>query len=298
VNSKGGAWKASFYADDKWALSSKWTVGAGLRADYVAKSKEAALAPRLNLAYAWNDHMSVLLDYGWFYQSPKAYELGSNPALQSKKAESYGIGLKHQVGDKIVVSVEAYNKKLTRIVTIDSLGRFSNDGYGYARGAELYVHLKPSQGFFGWISYTYSVAKRQEGRHSAQHVFDYDRPNLVSLVANYAPSSNWQVGLRFRYGSGRPYTPALGGWYDPQLSIWRPVIGEENSDRYPDYSRLDVRVTRRFQHKAHQLDTYLELLNAYNRKNVVHYMWNENYSSREKFMIFPFLPVLGFSARF
>jgi outer membrane receptor protein involved in Fe transport len=163
VNSQGSAWKASCYVDDKWALSSKWTVGAGLRADYVAKSKETALAPRLNLAYAWNDHMSVLFDYGWFYQSPKAYELGDNPDLKSKKAESYGIGIRHQVGDKVVVNLEAYNKKLARIVTIDSLGRFSN----------------------------------------------------------------------------------------------------------------------------------LELLNAYNRKNVVHYMWSENYSSRERFTIFPFFASVG-----
>jgi len=298
VLAKGRAVKTSFYADDKWTLSSKWTVGAGVRADYVTKSKEAVIAPRLNLAYAWNDHMSVLFDYGWFYQSPKAYELGDNPTLHSKKAESYGIGIKHQVGDKVVVSLETYNKKLTRIVTIDSLGRFSNGGYGFARGAELYIQLKPSQGFFGWVSYTYSIAKRKEGRHSAQHVFDYDRPQLVSLVVNYAPSSDWQVGLRFRYGSGRPYTPTLGGWYDSQLNIWRPVIGGENADRYPVYSRLDVRVTRRFQHKNHQLDAYLELLNAYNRQNVVHYMWNENYSSRETFTIFPFLPVLGFSVKF
>jgi outer membrane receptor protein involved in Fe transport len=295
---KGRALKISAYADDKWALSAKWTVGAGVRADYIPKSKENVIAPRLNLAYAWNTHMSVLFDYGWFYQSPKAYELGANSSLRSKKAESYGLGLKHQVGDKVVISLEVYNKKLTRLVAIDSLGRFFNTGYGFARGAELYVHLKPSQGFFGWISYTYSVAKRKEGRHSAQHAFDFDRPHLVSLVANYAPAANWQVGLRFRYGSGRPYTPALGGWYDPQLSIWRPVIGEENSDRYPAYSRLDMRVTRRFQHKGHQFDAYLELMNAYNRRNVVHYMWNENYSSRETFTIFPFLPVLGLSAKF
>lgn len=306
---KGSALKTSFYADDKWTFSSKWILGAGVRTDYVPKSKETVIAPRLNLAYAWNDHMSLLFDYGWFYQTPKAYELGGNPALQSKKAESYGVGIKHQVGEKVVVSLEAYNKKLTRLVSIDpdlpfeisnkeSRGRFFNDGYGFARGAELYVQLKPSNGFFGWISYTYSVAKRKEGTHSRQHAFDFDRPHLVSLVANYAPSSNWQVGLRFRYGSGRPYTPALGGWFDTQGNIWRPVIGEENSDRYPAYHRLDVRVTRRFQLNAFQLDTYLELLNVYNRKNIVHYMWNEDYSSKEKFTIFPFLPVLGFSAKF
>jgi len=90
----------------------------------------------------------------------------------------------------------------------------------------------------------------------------------------------------------------VSAWYDSQELRWFPVPGVHNADRYPSYQRLDIRITRKFNFEAFDLDLYLEILNAYNRKNVVHYMWEEDYSSKEKLTIIPFLPVLGVSARF
>jgi hypothetical protein len=242
--------------------------------------------------------MSLSADYGWYYQSPRPYELAINNNLKSKRAENYGIGIKHEVGDEIVVSLELYNKQLSQLITIDSTWNLSNDGFGYARGGEFYIQLKSPSGFFGWLSYTYSVAKRKEGTNPDLHVFDYDRPHLISLVGNYRFDDLWQAGLRFRYGSGRPYTPVASARYDSQEDRWFPIAGIHNSGRYRAYHRLDVRVTRQFRFSTFDLDVYLELLNAYNRSNVVHYEWNENYTAKSEMAIFPFLPVVGISARF
>jgi hypothetical protein len=117
-------------------------------------------------------------------------------------------------------------------------------------------------------------------------------------VANYPFAEQWQLGARFRYGSGRPYTPVSSAFYDRGSNHWRPIPAEHNSDRYPAYNRLDVRLTRRFQFDTFSMDAYLEFLNLYNQKNVVHYMWGETYSSKESFTVIPLLPVLGVSARF
>lgn len=298
LTGSGISWKPSVYIDDKWALGSGITARVGLRYDHIATSGENTFSPRLNLAYAWNDHMSLSADYGWYYQSPRPYELDINSSLKSRRAESYGIGMKHEVGDEIVVSLELYNKRLSQLITIDSTWNLSNGGFGYARGGELYVQLKNPSGFFGWLSYTYSIARRKEGTNPELHPFDYDRPHLISLVGNYRFDDRWQAGLRFRYGSGRPYTPVASAWYDPQENRWFPVPGGHNSDRYPAYHRLDVRLTRQYRFEAMELDVYLELLNVYNRSNVVHYEWSEDYSSRTEMTIFPFLPVIGISARF
>ncbi len=294
----GNSFKPSLYVDDKWTISSTLIATLGLRYDYVARSKEGALSPRINIAYAWNDHMSLSADYGWYYQSPKAYELVINNNLRSRKAESYGIGMKHQIGDEIVVSIEAYNKNLSQLITIDSLWNLSNDGYGYSRGAEFYIQLKLPSGFSGWLSYTYSASKRKEGTNPDLHYFDFDRPHMISLVANYRFGEYWQAGARFRYGSGKPYTPVASAFYNPAAGHWFPIPGEHNSGRFPDYSRLDIRVTRHFQFETFDLDVYLELLNLYNRKNPIHFMWDETYSSKDPVTVFPFLPVLGVSARF
>ncbi len=294
----GKSFKPSSYVDGKWNISSSLLATVGVRYDYVAKSEENALAPRLNIAYAWNDHMSLSADYGWYYQSPKAYELAVNNKLRSKKAESYGLGIKHQIGDEIVVSLEVYDKNLSQVITIDSLWNLSNDGSGYSRGAEFYIQARSPSGFSGWLSYTYSVSKRKAGTNLDLHYFDFDRPHILSLVANYPFAEHWQAGARFRYGSGKPYTPVASAFYNPTAGHWFPIPGEHNSARFADYSRLDVRVTRHFQSEIFDLDVYLELLNSYNRKNPIHYMWNETYSDKDAVTAFPFLPVLGVSARF
>ena len=298
LQEKGRSWKPSLYVDDKWTISPAVTANLGVRYDYTSNSKQSTLSPRLNLAYAWSDHMSISFDYGWYYQSPKAYELAINSTLLSKKAESYGIGMKHQVGDEIVVSLELYNKNLTRLITIDPLWNLSNNGYGYSRGAEFYFQLKSASGFFGWLSYTYSVSKRKEGTTTSLRPFEFDRPHLMSLVANYSFGSDWQVGVRYRYARGSPYTPVLSATYDNAAGRWYPVLGESNSDRYPAYNRLDVRVTRRFKFEAVKLDVYVELLNVFNQRNIIHYEWSEDYSSRGSMTVFSFIPVIGVSAQF
>ena len=298
LQGRGTSFKPSLYVDDRWTISSALLANVGVRYDYIAKNRESTIAPRINLAYAWNDHMSLSFDYGWYFQSPKAFELAINDRLKSKKAESYGIGIKHQLGDEIVVSLELYNKSLSQLITIDSLSTLTSEGYGYSRGAEFYVQLKSASGFSGWVSYTYSMSRRKEGKSPDLHPFDFDRPHLISLVANYRMDGHWQAGARFRYGSGKPYTPAASAYFSSAAGHWFPIPGEHNSDRYPDYSRLDIRVTRHFTFEAFDLDVYLELLNAYNRKNIVHYMWDETYSRKDPLTIFPFLPVLGASARF
>lgn len=298
LRGSGESLKPSLYLDDKWTIGPGFIASLGLRYDYIAKSGKSTISPRLNVSYAWNEHMSLSADYGRYYQSPRPYELDINHNLNSKRAESFGIGLKHEVGEEIVMSLELYNKQISNLVTIDSTWNFASDGYGFARGAEFYVQLKGVSGFFGWLSYTYSISKRKEGRSPDLHWSDYDRPHLISLVANYRFDEQWQAGVRFRYGSGKPYTPVTSAWFDPEEGRWVPILGVHNSDRYKIYHRMDVRITRQVRFESFDLDMYLEVLNAYNRRNVVHYEWSESYSSRNEMTFLPLLPVLGVSARF
>ena len=61
----------------------------------------------------------------------------------------------------------------------------------------------------------------------------------------YRPADRWSTGFRWRYSSGRPYTP-----YDVKASIkaGRGVydLARINTLDYPDYRRLDARVDRTF----------------------------------------------------
>ena len=88
--------------------------------------------------------------------------------------------------------------------------------------------------------------------------------------------------------------------FDPRNGepIYVPIYAETNSDRLPPYHRLDLRVSKTFQFDGWKLGTFLELLNAYNRQNLLDYRYSENYTKREDAHQLPIIPYLGITAEF
>ncbi len=285
----------SAYAEDKVKMTDKLSFNAGLRFDYLSRIRKGAASPRFNLVYGWNEHMSMSFDYGWYYQSPLTYEAGVDPSLDFEKAESIGLGMKHQLTDAFSVDLELYNKRYFDLVAYHNANQtLSSDGFGYARGAETYLTFKPNENLVGWISYSYSISKRKAGIVSTEQLFDYDRTHLISAVLNYKFSEQWSIGGKYRYGTGTPYTPVTGSYFDQSADRYFPAFGVQNSARYPAYSRLDLRLTRFFYLKSMPVEVYLEVLNVLDNQNAIHWMYSNDYMSK-RFMTFfsTITPVIG-----
>ena len=112
-------------------------------------------------------------------------------------------------------------------------------------------------------------------------------------------SGNWRIGIKFQYSTGIPYTPVLTTREENQY--WYAIEGERNSSRYPDYHKVDIRVDRHFHFNRWSLTAYIDIWNAYNRKNVIYYRYDidENGTiNYEESYDFPILPILGISANF
>jgi len=294
INSNGNYILYSLYGEYKIKLTDEISMNNGLRFDYIDKLKKGVLSPRLNIAYAWNEHMSLSFDYGWYYQSPMAYEAGANSSLKFKKAETVGIGIKHQITNELAVNLELYNKKLYDLVTNNNqTGSFLSEGYGFSRGVELYVQIKPDDNLFGWFSYSYSIAKRKEGIIRSEQYFSFDRTHLLSAVINFRFSEVWNISGKYRFGSGTPYTPVSASYFDQSSEKYFPILEIQNSARYPDYNRLDIRLTRQFNLGIQPLEIYLEVLNVINNRNVVHWIYNADYTSRSEMTVLPLIPVIG-----
>jgi hypothetical protein len=75
----------------------------------------------------------------------------------------------------------------------------------------------------------------------------------------------------------------------------RPIYGSINSQRVPDYHRLDLRVDAKF---SKNFTAYGELINAYFRKNVAGYSYSPDYQTRETIYQLPTLPSVGLQYSF
>lgn len=217
-------------------------------------------------------------------------------------------------------------------IPIDSITQLPiNGSYGEAYGIEFMLgkmNNRKDSKLSGWISYAFAYANRIEGIESTP--FRFDQRHTVNFVVNYTFSESWQLGIRWQYGSGFPISEPIGikprvlsldtdGNGVPQTpviatrkSLTNPnseeVIfdidyGENNkfNSRKPPYHRLDIRGTYTTFIWGFKWSFYLDIINVYNRTNVVAYDYyiNKDLSiGKEINAMFPILPTLGFSVNF
>lgn len=293
--SSGSLPKLALYWENTWKVNTWLALNYGLRGDYISVSSETILSPRLNVVLTPNNLYQVTANYGIYTQSPPAYELKNNPAQRSRRSQAWGLGLNLHLPYEMNGSIEIYRKNLSSLMSLDSQGNFDHKGIGNVWGFEYYLQKKSGQHFVGWVSYTYSVAKRREGAARELTVYNNDQTHIFSAVAQFRPSEKWKLSFRFRYATGRPYTPAEGSIYSSEMSKYLPIVGDRNSERYDSYHRLDIRVSRIFPEVLDGLIIYLETINTYDRVNPAYLIWNEDFSGKQIFSVFPFLPILGIS---
>jgi len=184
------------------------------------------------------------------------------------------------------VRVEGYRKDYRDLVTQDSTAFYANRGHGFARGVDVLL-----QGTFGWlsgwVSYGWLDSRRKELDHPTEVPSEYGVRHALTLVGKYRLTSEWELGSKYAWSTGRPYTPVVGRTYDGARGIWHPVYGEHHSVVLPDFNRLDVRATRLF--SMPQLGGlpesgvcvfFVEMLNALGTRNVLDYVYNADYSEK------------------
>lgn len=281
----------------------RMVINTGLRYDYFDFTKESKSSPRIGLSYYLTDKTTLNAAYGYYYQTSSTDDIALDPAntsLKSSRATHYIVGLEHLLNPDTKMSLEAYYKDLDNtFVENDTNDVITNNGSGYARGIEFGIQKKMSKDFFGSLSYTWSISKRRDGVSLPEYYFDYDRRHNITVVTGYTISENWKIGAKFQYASGNPYTSVIGTVQ--KMGEWFVVEGEKNSDSYPDYHKLDIRIDRIFRFSNWSMNVYLDMWNVYDQGNVLSYYYeiddNGKYT-RKSNEDFPLMPILGISAQF
>lgn len=128
-----------------------------------------------------------------------------------------------------------------------------------------------------------------------------DQPIVSSVVWHYQFPNHWSLGLTWYYHKGSPSTPLLGtesvDESDPSQGV-TPIFGQFNSTRLPDYHRLDVRIAKPFFFSDWKLAANFEIINLYNRKNVLNYQYSNQYQTRRAKLQLPLLISFGLIASF
>ena len=204
-----------------------------------------------------------------------------------------------------------------------------NDPYGEAYGLELFLSKQNNfmgSRLSGWISYALAYANRYE--YGVKYPFNFDQRHTVNVVMNYQLNNWLELGVRWQYGSGFPISQPAGvkpriiledqdldGTPETPVIATRdlnnggedPVIFDVDfadrklNSRKPIYHRLDLRINAFADWWDLDWTIYLDVINVYNRANVIGYDYYVNDDltlGRETTTMLPIIPTLGFSVRF
>ncbi len=262
---------------------------AGVRADYVPQLKLSWFDPRVGLAYKVNKNSTFKLGWGIFHQLPDIRLFNKdtgNPNLKPMRAIHFIAGYDIKFNELNEIRFEIYHKRYDKLPLKHQVLHYDNSGYGYARGIDVMAKgwLGPIN---GWISYSYIDTKRMWMDDVNLTPSDYDITHNVSIVLKYNFSKAFQLGLNYKYATGKPYTPVIGANYDSTLHVYEPIFGLKNSMRYKDYQRMDIRLTyltRLFE--RHFTVVFVEVLNVLNYKNIFGYTYSSDYSKQKEVISF------------
>lgn len=293
------------YLQDRYSLLPFISVVFGMRFDYFNRIDELSIQPRGSIRVELPNGSELQLAYGIYNQTPIPAQLSDsvgNPELKSSQASHYIFELKRQLSQDTEIKMAAYYKDLVNLVTSDEGSIFLNQGVGYAQGTEIFLRHRSGNKFFGWVSYAYALSKRRDRIGEPYRYYTFDQTHVATLAASYNLTPTWEFGAKWQYRTGNPYTPVIDAKpiLDPRNGrlIYLPNYGETNSERLPPYHRLDLRVSKTFRFKNWGFGIFLELLNAYNRQNLLDYRYNENYTERSSIYQLPIIPYLGITVEF
>lgn len=285
----------------------------------------ASFDPRVSFRYKLARRTNIKGSVGRFTNVPQPFainpDFGGDPSLRPEWALQSSIGFEHRFTDAIGLDGSVYRGVLKDLVVIAATeagtsGRpsFVAEGGGINQGLEVLLRHDPiDSGFFGWISYTYQQAERNDQIDNAcprvgdtpapagcvpWYPFDYDQTHILTLVASQKLPRGWEVGMRFRYTTGTPYTPVVDSYYDVDSDGYVGLSGSRNSERFPAFHQLDLRVDKKFDVRWGELSTALEVLNVYNRANPEALQYNFDYSQSKFVSGIPIFPAFGIKAKF
>ena len=303
---KNNTQEISFFLQDRWEVSKRLKIRSGLRLTDYNLHKKIYADPRIGMKYHISDDIALKANWGLYHQflttannqdeNLRLVELWLGIPKEKPASVSEHVigGVEYMSPRNIFYRIELYQKTFENLLTLkqDNANEYEGtsqdstinefwDTRGNSNGIELLVK-KSSGKFNGWIGYTFSETKYYT-EPSGWHNPNFDRTHTINIVGNYDLTSDLELSAALTQSSGNPYTKILGRVYDWEQSLyndsyWYPIdsylVGEKNTERYDDYFRVDVGMTRKGGNLfGLEYDTYWQIMNITRHINILSYRY-------------------------
>lgn len=300
---------AGIYLQDKIQVGGDlWVITPGIRSTYYESTHKTYWEPRLSSSLRVTPRITLNAATGKFYQfanrvvredvmsgNSDFWILSDGSNIPVSSSIHYNLGINYDLPNYIF-SIEGYYKRNKNISeytlrfqkSLSSgsqggglMGGGSNSelnetfmvGDGYACGLEFLAQKKAGQ-WNGWVSYTMGQVKTRFPSISSHYFYaNQDVTHEFKAVSIYK-LGNLDLSATWIFSTGRPYTAPLGA-YQIQLADGTEktffAVSDRNSFRYPNYHRLDIAATYRFDlfwTTGKSWSISASVFNLYNRKNV------------------------------
>ncbi len=273
-------------------------ISAGVRADGNTFTDDGAnllqtISPRLSLSYAFAPDWKANASVGRYYKTPLYTVLGfrdesgslvnrDQPYLRS---DHYVAGLEYVPTPVLRFTLEGFYKRYADYpvsafngISLANQGggfgilgneRVLATGNGEAYGLELFAQQKLKNNLYFTGSYTlfWSRFSNSDGQLVASA---WDNRHLLSLLAGYKFRGNWELGLKYRFQGGVPYTPLdleASRLNYATLGTGVPDNSRLNAERLGNFSQMDIRLDKKWNFRRATLDVFIDIQNLLNTVN-------------------------------
>ena len=280
------------YAEIERALPGRGRLLAGLRVDHWGAASATTGSPRVKAEFVPARALRLVGYWGLYRQGVPYIWMASAPenaGLAPIGSRQFGGGFDVEPARWLRLGVEAFDKRYrdypvdpaipSRVLVSSSadfdspfVGPLVSEGQVHAAGIDTVAVIGAGSRLRVTANYSYWHVS-QLGLDRTWRAAEHELRHQGRVELLYRPADRWSTGFRWRYASGRPYTP-----FDPKASIkaGRGVydLARINTLTYPDYRRLDARVDRTLVAGRMATLLYCEVENVFDHANVLVYNWS------------------------
>ena len=290
-------------------FNEKLLLSLGVRTDMNSFTKNGnnplnTLSPRFSLAYHLTPKFDLTGSIGTYYKIPTYTSLGYrnpqgdlvNQDMKYIRSTHYVLGTQFLPNKALRITVEGFFKQYANYpvsvatgVSLANQGsefgsigseKVNSNGNGEAIGFEVFVQQKLIKKIFYVVSYTF-VRSKFSGANGQLIPSSWDSRHLISATLGYKFKKGYEMGLKYRFAGGAPYTP-----YDLVVSQQNYLLTGTgslntnllNTNRLQAFNQLDVRVDKKINFKRTALDLYIDIQNvlALKTQGVPQYTFKRN----------------------